>query len=282
MHTPDGFLTGWICYACLAVAVSAIAYSIYKLRNVTKEAAMQMAGLAAIIFAMQMLNFPITNGTSGHLIGASLAAIMFGPYAGIVVLASVLFVQAAIFGDGGMLALGANIINMGIVASFTAHMVYEKMGRSVYAVIAASWASVVAAALSASLLLGMSGTIEYNLVLPAMLLTHAIIGVGEGLMTMGIKYLYSDAKSITLAVTGAFLVMALAIPLASENPDGLDSVAINLGFYENAIELYNAPLPDYMSSNYLQTIAAGTLGMIAVFATAYLAFTGKAFLTKTA
>jgi cobalt/nickel transport system permease protein len=277
MHTPDGFLTSWICYVCLGLAISAIAYSVYKIKNVSRQAAMQMAGLAAIIFAMQMLNFPVSNGTSGHLIGASLAAIMFGPYAAILILSSVLGIQAIAFGDGGVLALGANILMMGIVASFTAHLVYEKLKKTMVAAIAASWASVVAAAGTASLLLGMSGTVDYSLVFPAMLLTHAIIGLGEGIITIGIRYFYTDAKSVAVAVAGAFLIMSLALPIASQSPDGLEKVAISLGFYEHTVEIYSAPFT--MSGAYLASIGAAAAGMFAVFGAAYLMI-GKSFLTR--
>jgi cobalt/nickel transport system permease protein len=279
MHTPDGLLTSWICYLCIGIAISAIAYSVYKLKDTSRQAAMQMAGLAAIIFAMQMLNFPISKGTSGHMIGASLAAIMFGPYAAILIISSVLGIQAIAFGDGGVLTLGANILMIGIVASFTANYVYTKLKKTMIAAIAASWASVVAAAGTASLLLGMSSTIDYSLVFPAMLLTHAVIGVGEGIITIGIRYFYTDAKSVAIAVAGAFLIMSLALPIASQSPDGLEKVAINLGFYENAVEIYSAPFT--LSGAYLASMGAAAVGMLAVFGAAYLMI-GKSFLTRPA
>jgi cobalt/nickel transport system permease protein len=153
-----------------------------------------MGILAAFIFAAQMLNFPVAGGTSGHLIGAALAAILLGPWAAVIIMSAVLIAQSLIFQDGGLLALGANIFNMGIVASFTAYFVYRLVGgfRTVAlkgklaAAFTAAWASVLAASLAASIELAVSGTAPFGIVLPAMAGIHALIGIGEGLITIAI------------------------------------------------------------------------------------------------
>jgi len=281
MHTPDGFLTGWICIVLLAVSAISIAYAFRSLRQIiTKEKAMQMALLAAVIFAAQMLNFPIADGTSGHLIGAALAAILLGPEAAVIILASVLLVQTFIFGDGGLFAIGVNIFNMGVVASYSANYVYlrlKSMSNSI-AVIAASWFSVFAASIAVSIELAVSGTIGFLPVLYTMCTTHALIGMGEGLITLGlISYFYSRSPDIsyqyaTYTTALAFLLLAVSLPFVSEYPDGLERVAMNLGFFEKAIEIYSAPLQDYTlfaSESYLFVLGAGILGMLATFTVTY-------------
>ena len=280
MHTPDGFLTGWICIVLLVFSAAAIAYAFRTLKNtITKEKAMQMALLAAIIFAAQMLNFPIADGTSGHLIGAALAAILLGPEAAVIILASVLLVQALVFGDGGILTLGANIFNMGVIASYSANFIYLRIKQmsNVLAVLAASWFSVFAAAIATSLELAISGTIGFLPVLYSMVSTHALIGVGEGLITIVIlSYFYHrnldiSYQSVAYTTAFAFLLLAIFLPFASEHPDGLEKVAINLGFFEKAVEIYSAPIPAY-------TLVAGMIGMFAVFAVTYC--TSKYFINN--
>jgi cobalt/nickel transport system permease protein len=150
-----------------------------------------MGVLAAFIFAAQMLNFPIIGGTSGHLIGAALAAILLGPWASVLVMSCVLIAQSLIFQDGGLLALGANIFNMGIVASFSAYWLYRlatavlgdsRKGRLIGGFIGA-WASVLLASIACAIELAVSGASPLGVVLPAMAGLHAFIGIGEGLIT---------------------------------------------------------------------------------------------------
>ena len=150
-----------------------------------------MGVLAAFIFAAQMLNFPIVGGTSGHLIGAALAAILLGPWAAVLIMSCVLIAQCLIFQDGGLLALGANIFNMGIVASFSAHFLYRlstsvlgdnKRGRLVGGFMAA-WVSVLLASVVCAIELAISGASPWAVTLPAMAGIHALIGIGEGIIT---------------------------------------------------------------------------------------------------
>ncbi len=290
MHTPDGFITGWVCVAAIIIALAAIAYSAWSARKwMTKQKALLMAGLAAAVFAFQMLNFGIGNGTSGHLIGAAIAAILIAPEAAILVLASVLVIQALVYGDGGVLALGINIINMGVVAGYAAHFVYQPLKkRSVlFAGFIASMASVVAASLTASLFLGISGTIPLAQVLPAMLITHMFIGIGEGIITGGVIMYVKASKSrllqkkevknisryVVLSTIGAMAIMSLALPFASQSPDGLEKVAINLGFYEKATPIYTAsPMPGYTfpgQEDYIFALISGIMGMALSFGIGY-------------
>jgi cobalt/nickel transport system permease protein len=149
----------------------------------------KMGMVAALIFAGQMFNFPIDNGTSGHMIGGVFAAVILGPFAGAIVLATVLAVQMSFFADGGLWAIGANIINMAFVGSFLSYYIYyfaKKVVPVWLAIVLAAWSSVVLAALACSLELGLSGTIPYAVVIPAMFKVHVIIGVAEALLSLAL------------------------------------------------------------------------------------------------
>jgi len=162
-----------------------------------------MGVLAAFIFAAQMINFPVAGGTSGHVIGAALAAIMLGPWAAVLIMSCVLIAQSLIFQDGGLLALGANILNMGIIASFSAYYSYrlvcrvlgdDRRGRLVGG-FAAAWASVFLASLACAGELAFSGVSPARIVLPAMGGVHALIGLGEGAITVGVLRLVMATRA---------------------------------------------------------------------------------------
>jgi len=126
LHIPDGFLSTSVSIVLWVLTVLAIAVSLRRVGADLGERQVPLMGvLAACIFAGQMLNFPVAGGTSGHLVGAALAAILLGPWAGILVLTCVVGIQALIFQDGGLLAMGSNIFNMGVVSVFSAWGVYR-------------------------------------------------------------------------------------------------------------------------------------------------------------
>ena len=174
------------------VSAGGISYAVREANRKLREKHVPLMGvLAAFIFAAQMLNFPIIGGTSGHLIGAALAAILLGPWAAVLIMSCVLIAQSLLFQDGGLLALGANILNMGIIASFGGYYLYRlttlllgdgRRGRLIGGFIGA-WAAVVLAAAACALELAVSGVSPMAVVLPAMAGVHAIIGIGEGLIT---------------------------------------------------------------------------------------------------
>ena len=193
MHIPDGFLnvptlaaTGVISAGTIGVAVKVAA------KKIGEKQVPLMGMLAAFIFAAQMLNFPVAGGTSGHLIGAALCAILIGPWAGVIIMSAVLSAQALIFQDGGLAALGANILNMGIIAVFGSYFIYRLLTKilpesrrgKLSSAAMAGWTSVILAALAAAIELSSSGASPFNVVGPAMLGIHALIGIGEGLITM--------------------------------------------------------------------------------------------------
>ncbi len=194
MHIPDGFLNIATVGATYAISACGVGYALRQARNKLAEKQVPLMGvLAAFIFAAQMLNFPIAGGTSGHLIGAALAAILLGPWASVLIMSCVLIVQSLIFQDGGLLTLGANIFNMGIVASLVGYYTYRgierisgnRKGRLVGGFVGA-WGSVFAASIFCAIELAVSGTSPFHVVLPAMAGIHALIGIGEGLITIAV------------------------------------------------------------------------------------------------
>jgi cobalt/nickel transport system permease protein len=192
MHIPDGFLSVLLAAAFWIPSIIIVALALRKTEHQFSERLLPRMGvLAAAIFAAQMLNFTVLGGTSGHLLGAALATILLGPWAAILVMACVVGVQALFFQDGGLLALGANLFNLavvGVAVSFAAYQTVKKLsGRRQWGIVAggfaAGWASIFICSLSVGLQLALSGVSPANLVLPAMAGIHALIGLGEGVIT---------------------------------------------------------------------------------------------------
>lgn len=194
LHAPDGFFSTPVALAFWVITVAALAISLRRAGAQLDERAVPLMGvMAAFIFAAQMFNFQIPGGTSGHLLGGVLAAILLGPYAGTIVMACVISVQALVFQDGGLLVLGANIFNMGIIGTFGGYWLYrlvaaalggERKARLPAAAIAA-WSAVVAAAVLTAFQLAFSDTTSLATALVAMVGWHVIIGVGEAVITVG-------------------------------------------------------------------------------------------------
>lgn len=191
MHIPDGFLDVKTAISSAVISAGAIGYSIKQTKNTLNERQVPMLGvMAAFIFAAQMVNFPIAGGTSGHLIGATLASITFGPWASILIMTSVLLIQGFVFQDGGISALGGNILLMAVVASLVGYGVYKLLAgtqasrtRILISTFIAGWTSTFTASLAATLLISISGTVPLNIAFPAMAGWHSLIGIGEGLIT---------------------------------------------------------------------------------------------------
>ncbi len=212
MHIPDGFISTPVVAAGIAVAAGSIAYAVKATNKKMGEKQIPLMGvLAAFIFAAQMLNFPVVGGTSGHLIGAALAAILLGPWAGVLIMTCVLIVQSLIFQDGGLLALGANIFNMGVVPCFVGYYVYwgvtslfgkRKLGIMVGGGLS-GWLTVVMASVFCALELAVSGTVPLGVALPAMAGIHAIIGIGEGLITAAVLALVLATRADLLELQKA-------------------------------------------------------------------------------
>lgn len=190
MHIPPGFLSPTVWVPMSGVTAVSVGYALKRSGTVMDERQVPRLGvMAAFIFAAQMVNFPVAGGTSGHLMGAALAVTAFGALPSIVIMTAVVIMQALLFQDGGLDALGANVFNMAIAGPLVAASVLS-LGRriaprlSTVWLVAASWLSVVTAALLCAVQLGLSGTAPMNIVIPAMLAVHAVIGLFEGIVTV--------------------------------------------------------------------------------------------------
>jgi cobalt/nickel transport system permease protein len=239
---------------------------------------MKFASVSALVFAGQMMNFPITGGTSGHLLGGVIAAAVLGTPFGVLAIALVLGIQCLLFSDGGLAVLGANALNMSLVGAgvggLLAGRLRDRSALSLTRLGFAAWASVVLAALACSLELALAGTVPFSLSAPAMLGTHAVIGVGEALITvLAFSVLAApaaDSRAGALAPSVAAILIALVLsPFACQLPDGLESVAGKLGFLHASAPAFAAPLADYSFSVSLpaavSTGLAGLAGVLAVF-----------------
>ncbi len=194
MHIPDGFLSALVSILFWIPSVIIIAVALNRVSKDLGDREVPMMGvLAAAIFAGQMLNFTVAGGTSGHLLGAAIATILLGPWAAILVLTCVVGVQGLLFQDGGLLVMGANIFNMAVIGVSVAYTVYQLVrriaGERTWGLFVggflAAWASIFVAALACGLELALSGTSPASIAVPAMGGIHALIGIGEGLITLG-------------------------------------------------------------------------------------------------
>ena len=193
MHIPDGFLDPGVAAATAIVSTGAVGYALRRADRELDDERVPLLGVtAAFIFAVQMLNFPVAGGTSGHLLGAGLAAILLGPWLACLVMAVVLTAQALVFADGGISALGANVLNMGVIGALTVgylmvwsrHLIPRTRAGFLAVVAGGAWLAVMAGAAATALELSISGTVPLGTVLPAMLGVHALIGVGEAVITV--------------------------------------------------------------------------------------------------
>lgn len=203
LHIPDGFVSAPVAILGYTLSGVAVGLAVDRTnRRMGEKAAPLMGVLAAFIFAAQMINFPVAGGTSGHLLGGALAAILLGPWAAILVMTAVVGVQALIFQDGGIGALGVNVFNMGVLTALLGYAVYslwsllagERPALLLAGVFAAGWLTVMAAAALTAVQLAVSGTSTLGVALPAMLGVHALIGIGEGLITTAAVALVLSAR----------------------------------------------------------------------------------------
>jgi len=298
MHIPDGFLSVLVSVVMWIASVIVIAVAIRQLNGSLSEKDIPLMGvMAAAIFAGQMLNFTVVGGTSGHLLGAALATILLGPWAAVIVMTTVVGTQALIFQDGGLLALGTNIFNMAIIGVFVSYGVDQILrrwlGEDLKGVMirgfAAAWGSIFIASLAVALELAISGTSPANIAVPTMAGIHALIGIGEGLITLGaLSFIFAarrdllktgnagtkSQKGLLFGGLGIAVLLAILSPLASAYPDGLEWVAEQKGFLEAAQGPAYSIIPDYVfpgiSNEAIATIVAGIVGVLVVLGIALL------------
>jgi cobalt/nickel transport system permease protein len=273
------------------IAAVGLGYGVSKVeRELAGRSSVLMAMVASFVFAAQMVNFPVAFGVSGHLIGGVLAAVTLGPWAGLCVVASVLIVQCLLFGDGGLTALGANLINMGLIGSVGGYLIYAPIrrwfgGRKGVLIggMLAAWFSVILAAAALAVELGASGHRGFPRILGWMVLVHAAIGVGESLITGLVLRLLLLARPDMIhectyrqssissrwgqnALAGLGVALAVAVfiaPFACQWPDGLEYVGDQLGIAPREVGVrIEAPIPDYQ----LRTLGSISLGLATAFA----------------
>lgn len=289
MHIPDNFLSIAVSLICWAITAVTLGIAISRTNKSLGEKQVPLMGvMAAFIFAAQMINFPVLGGTSGHLLGGVLAAITLGPWAGMLVMTAVIAVQGLLFQDGGLIVMGANILNMGILTCAVGYGLYRSVlgsNRTVkFAVIGvAAWLSVMTGALSTALQIWLSGNAEVQIIVPAMLFVHAFIGLGEALITVAAIVFILRSRPDLLGegsesaqgskgwiLTGVLITLAVVLlsPFASASPDGLERVAEDLGFINIAQTAPYEVIPDYtipfLGTAPISTIVAGVIGVLVV------------------
>ena len=295
MHIPDGLLGLPVAGAAAALAAGSVGLALRRLRTGLPRRRVPLMGLsAAFIFAAQMLNFPVAGGTSGHLVGAVLAAVLLGPGAAVVVMTAVLIVQCLLFADGGLLALGANVLNMAVAGTLGGWAVFAALRRTLpgprgllAAAAFAAWCSTVLAALCCAVELAASGLARWTLVFPAMAGVHMVIGLGEAAITtlvlaavMRTRPDLLDAGAapprarplVAVGLAALCGLLLFGLPFASSSPDGLERVAAHLGFAGREAAPAAAPLSGYrlpgLEGAAAATCAAGVVGTLVTFALA--------------
>lgn len=308
MHIPEGFINLPTSLGAAAVAGGSVWGSLRAASAELKDRLVPFAGLtAAFVFVLQMLNFPVAAGTTGHLMGGALAAILLGPWLGIVAVTVVVVIQALLFADGGLVAMGLNVVNIAVLTAISGWYVFRGIARVlpervgvVVASLVAAWASVIVSSIGFSVqyAVGGVGGVDPGLVFTSMVGVHALIGVGEGLITAaavgavlaarpdlvtgarGLGDLASAVTSLSKKAMGGFVAAGIAVsivlvvfvaPIAASDPDGLERVAEDTGFAAAAEDnAFTGPFADYgvagMDNETLGTVVAGLLGTGVTFA----------------
>ena len=294
MHVPDGFMNVTMSAATGVISFGTLWAYIRSAKDLIADKFIALTGMmSALIFVLQMINFPIAAGTSGHLLGGALAVIVLGPRLGLICLSVVVIIQSLLFADGGLSALGVNVLNMAIVTSATSWFIVKywikfigKNKTSIVSVsVLAGILSVVFSSIAFTIQYAIGGTISIPVgtVLLAMVTTHFIIGLGEGIITALIitllirvrpdliyAYERSDENTTKVSFYGLFIILILLLslitPFASSSPDGLESVAEEFGFTQtDGIVLL---LDDYgisaVNNDFVSTVLSALLGVTVV------------------
>ncbi len=300
MHIPDGFLSAGVAAGTWAIAGIGVAAATRAERvDPNPVPSGTLGAVAAFVFAAQMVNIPVAPGVSGHLVGAALATAIVGPWRAVLVMATVLTVQAVLFQDGGLSSLGANLVDMGLAGSLATYACSIAGGRRAgrlrgFAIgtMFGAFAATISAAALVAVWLAMSGLYPLQGILPLMLVTHAAVGALEAALTGAIVVTLlrwrpdivrgidpGGQRARPGAFAGGLLIVAIAVaaflaPLASALPDGLQRTADRLGFADRAQALWAAPFsgsnPAITASARAATLAAGIGGTLVVAAASWL------------
>ena len=302
MHIPDAVLSPAVAAATTIAGAVGLSFCSWKLRDQLRERTTVLMGtMSAFVFAAQMVNFPLFPlPISGHLLGGVLVAVLLGPWAGALVIGAVLIVQCLLFGDGGVTALGANFVNMGLIGAIGGHAIYAPIREAIKGPtgvliggMVAAWFSVILASGAFAVELSASvGWSNFFNVLGWMALVHAAIGLGEALITGAVLRfvlmmrpdLVEQTSAAETSLTGRWrqvvlggLAIAIAVavflaPFASEHADGLEWVGGKFGFLGEGEPVLAAPIPDYQLQlpgiHHVKTATAiaGLVGTLVVFA----------------
>ena len=294
MHVPDGFINAPVSIGTGVISFATLWAYVRSAKSLVADKLIALTGMmSALIFVLQMINFPIAAGTSGHLLGGALAVIVLGPNLGIICISIVVVIQSLLFADGGLSALGINVLNMAIITSLVGWLTissWKKLfGEANISIISGSIVagilSVVFSSIAFVFEYALGGTVSVPLgsVLIAMVSSHLLIGLGEGVITALIVSLLlrvrsdliyiktnNDKKNSKSSFYGLFIFLLLCLtlitPYASSSPDGLESVAGDFGFSEDSgIVLL---LEDYgisgLNNDFLSTALSAVLGVVVV------------------
>ncbi|MFW9929187.1 MAG: energy-coupling factor ABC transporter permease [Candidatus Thorarchaeota archaeon] len=300
MHLPDGFLSIPVLLLVWAITLLALAYALNNIKADNLDKIANIGAIASVIFVAQMFNFPITGGTTGHLLGGALAVYVVGVPGAIIVMFTVLLLQATIFADGGIVALGANMFNMGVVTILTTYFI-NKISDKVYPedninknlpfIFIAGFSSVFIASFFAGLELVLSQRTTFAESIPLILFYHILIGLGEGIITVFIviylqksefplpdvfneetpSYSFLDSlKESNKPILGLALLLFILSMLSLfsfPNPDGLSSATSQL--FPNVPEFFFklgiANDYDFLGlGGFLGTILSAILGIIII------------------
>jgi cobalt/nickel transport system permease protein len=295
MHIPDGWISGWIVLFCWSLVLIALAISVNRIKSDDISKISNIGAIAAIIFVAQMFNFPLFVGpVSGHMLGAALAVFIVGVPGAIIALFVVLLVQALVFGDGGVFAIGVNSFNIALIGVFSAYVVMKLLSKnlenkSVYyvGIFLAALVSVLLSSFFAGIFLVMSSVGEFGVIIPVIAFYHFLIGIGEGLLTVFIvAYLHQvnfpviedqvhpasltdyvrESNKPLLGFGGMVLILSIFALFASDDDDGLEYVGEENDFGEgSAFEL--GLFDDYTflgNQGMLGTFLAAILGVIII------------------
>lgn len=311
LHAPDGFLDASTSMVTAFVTISLVGFALRQSKDQLADRTIPLAGItAAFIFAAQMFNFPVAAGTTGHLLGGAMAAVLLGPSVGAVVVTIVVVVQALVFADGGLTALGYNVLNMAIIPAYGGYAVFRLLRRILPAnsggVIGATglagWGSVVMAAVAFSIewLFGATAPVPFDTVFGSMVGVHALIGIGEGIISaLAVGAVLSSrpdlvygardleraqlseqklARTRTFVIGGALVALVFAAVVsqfAGSDPDGLERVAEDTGLIDTATDhsLADSVFADYATAGISnETLSLAIAGVVGTLVTLAVAY----------